>query len=60
MVRHGFNGLSCKLNKLGWEKGSFPITEKQSSEILTLPVNQFLKLDDIKIITKAVNAWEAH
>jgi dTDP-4-amino-4,6-dideoxygalactose transaminase len=52
--------LQPAANKLGWKKGSFPITEKQSSEILTLPVNQFLKLDDIKIITKVVNAWEAH
>ena len=31
----------------GHKKGSFPITEKQSKRILTLPINQYLKENEI-------------
>ena len=30
-------------SNLGYKLGDFPVTEKQSQEILTLPINQFLK-----------------
>ena len=50
--------LQPAATKLGWKEGSFPVTEKQSSEILTLPVNQSLKLDELKIITEKVNDWK--
>ena len=40
---------------LGYKKGSFPETEKQSKRILTLPVNQHLKKDEILYICKLIN-----
>lgn len=40
---------------LGYKKGSFPISEKQSTQILTLPINQFLKKSEIKYICKLIN-----
>ena len=49
--------LQPAAKNLGYKEGSFPVTEKQSSEILTLPVNQSLSLDDIKIITQKINNW---
>mgnify|MGYP000235723822 CR=1 FL=1 len=44
--------------KLGYQAGDFPITEKQSKEILTLPVNQYLAEADIKIIIKVINEFK--
>jgi dTDP-4-amino-4,6-dideoxygalactose transaminase len=39
--------------KLGYKIGDFPITEKQSKQILTLPINQSLSSNDMdRIITK--------
>jgi dTDP-4-amino-4,6-dideoxygalactose transaminase len=40
---------------LGHSKGSFPVTEKQAERILTLPVNQFLSVEDITEIASKVN-----
>tara|TARA_B110000483_G_C18179288_1_gene536313 strand:- start:1415 stop:2515 length:1101 start_codon:yes stop_codon:yes gene_type:complete len=40
---------------LDLKKGSFPITEKQSERILTLPVNQYLKKNEILYICKLIN-----
>ena len=40
---------------LNYKKGDFPETEKQSKRILTLPINQFLKVDQIKYISKLIN-----
>jgi dTDP-4-amino-4,6-dideoxygalactose transaminase len=42
---------------LGYNKGSFPITEKQSTQILTLPINQFLKKSEIIYICKLINKF---
>ena len=42
---------------LGYKKGSFPITEKQSSQILTLPINQYLKKSEIIYICKLINKF---
>jgi len=41
---------------LGYKLGDFPVTEKQASEILTLPVNQFLEPDQIEYIANSVNS----
>ena len=43
--------------KLGYQIGDFPITEKQSKEILTLPVNQYITEDDIQRIIKVINEF---
>ena len=40
---------------LGYKKGSFPETEKQSKKILTLPINQYLKKNEIFYICKLIN-----
>ena len=40
---------------LGFKKGSFPETEKQSKQILTLPINQYLKKSEILYICKLIN-----
>ena len=42
---------------LGYNKGSFPITEKQSTQILTLPINQYLKKSEIIYICKLINKF---
>ncbi len=40
---------------LGYKKGSFKVAERQANEILTLPINQFLKKKQIKFICEAIN-----
>lgn len=42
---------------LGYKKGDFPETEKQSKRILSLPVNQFLKKNEIIYITNLINKF---
>jgi len=45
--------------KLGYKTGDFPITEKQSKEILTLPVNQYITENDIQRIIKVLNEFKS-
>jgi len=40
---------------LGYKKGSFKSAEKQAKRILTLPVNQYLKKNEIKRISDKIN-----
>jgi dTDP-4-amino-4,6-dideoxygalactose transaminase len=40
---------------LGYKKGSFKVTEKQSKEILSLPINQNLNKNEILYICKHIN-----
>ena len=42
---------------LGFKKGSFPNAEKQSKNILTLPINQYLKEKEIIYICKSINKF---
>tara|TARA_Y100000389_G_C17447834_1_gene512730 strand:- start:383 stop:1483 length:1101 start_codon:yes stop_codon:yes gene_type:complete len=42
---------------LGYKNGSFPKTEKQSTQILTLPINQYLKKKEIIYICKSINKF---
>ena len=42
---------------LGYKKGSFPNTEKQSRQILTLPIHQNLKKSDLEKIVKVMNKF---
>jgi len=42
---------------LGYKKGSFPNTEKQSRQILTLPIHQNLKKSDLEKIVKLMNKF---
>jgi dTDP-4-amino-4,6-dideoxygalactose transaminase len=49
--------LQPAAKKLGYKVGDFPITERQSKEILTLPVNQFLETQDIERIISVINQF---
>ena len=44
-------------NTLGYKVGDFPITEKQSKEILTLPVNQYLTKDELERVIYIINEF---
>jgi len=50
--------LQPAAKKLGYKAGDFPITEKQSKEILTLPVNQYLEKNDLERIIGVINQFE--
>ena len=43
--------------KFRYKYGSFPRTEKQSKQILTLPINQYLKKNEILYICKQINKF---
>jgi dTDP-4-amino-4,6-dideoxygalactose transaminase len=49
--------LQPAAKKLNYKKGDFEKTEEQAKRILTLPVNQFLKKNDIIFIAKTVNSF---
>ena len=40
--------------KIGYKKGDFPIAEKQAKELLTLPVHQYLNIDQLKYMVKKI------
>ncbi|MFM8947275.1 MAG: DegT/DnrJ/EryC1/StrS family aminotransferase [Acidimicrobiaceae bacterium] len=42
---------------LGFGEGSFPVTENQANRILTLPINQHLKEQEIETIAQTVNSF---
>ena len=42
---------------LGYQKGSFPKTEKQSKRILSLPINQYMTKTEILYICKKINKF---
>jgi dTDP-4-amino-4,6-dideoxygalactose transaminase len=44
---------------LGYKVGDFPVTEKQSREILTLPVNQYLTAIDLERIITVINEFKS-
>lgn len=47
--------LQPAAKKLGYKKGDFFKTEEQSKKILTLPINQYLKPEEIKFISQKIN-----
>jgi dTDP-4-amino-4,6-dideoxygalactose transaminase len=42
---------------LGYRAGDFPVAERQAGRILTLPINQTLRPDDIEYVTDLVNQF---
>lgn len=42
---------------LGYAKGSMPVTEKQASRILTLPINQSLNNEQVRYVAEHVNKF---
>jgi len=49
--------LQTASKSLGYKKGDFPETEKQSKQILTLPINKYLKKDEKIYICKLINNY---
>tara|TARA_Y100001958_G_C21245337_1_gene574972 strand:- start:1857 stop:2957 length:1101 start_codon:yes stop_codon:yes gene_type:complete len=49
--------LQPAAKSLNYKLGDFPITEKQSKEILTLPINQYLNKKDILYVCKMINKF---
>jgi dTDP-4-amino-4,6-dideoxygalactose transaminase len=47
--------LQIPAKKLGYKSGDFPVTEKQASHILSLPISQFLKESEIQYISSLIN-----
>jgi dTDP-4-amino-4,6-dideoxygalactose transaminase len=39
---------------LGYRKGDFPATEQQAEQILTLPVNQYMRAEDVETVAAEV------
>ena len=50
--------LQPAAKNLGYKVGDFPVTEKQSKEILTLPVNQYLTKIDLELVISVINQFE--
>ena len=46
-------------NKYGYKKGDFPITEKQSNQILTIPIHQYLSNSDVEKVSKLVDNFKS-
>ncbi len=49
--------LQPAASKLGYKKGDFPIAERQSNRILTIPVHQYLTIRDLEEIVKKINCF---
>ena len=47
--------LQPAAKKLGYKLGDFPVTEKQSKEILTLPINQYLTSNELERVISRIN-----
>ena len=47
--------LQPAAKKLGYRKGDFKVAEKQARRMLTLPINQFLKIRELKKICNEIN-----
>ena len=44
---------------LKYKKGDFPVAEKQAKEILSLPINQSLSINNLKRISNLINSFQA-
>jgi len=42
---------------LGFRRGDFPVVEAQADRILSLPVHQFLRPDEIERVAAAINGF---
>ena len=49
--------LQAAAKDLGYKRGDFPVTEKQSERILSLPVHQNLQDDDLDHVVKTIKAF---
>jgi dTDP-4-amino-4,6-dideoxygalactose transaminase len=51
--------LQPAAKNLGYKLGDFPVTEKQSKEILTLPINQYLEKNELERIIGLINNFKS-
>ena len=49
--------LQAAAKDLGYKRGDFPVTEKQSERILSLPVHQNLQYEDFDHVVKTIKAF---
>jgi dTDP-4-amino-4,6-dideoxygalactose transaminase len=50
--------LSQAYKNLGYSKGSFPITESQSESIISLPIYDYMNLNEAKYVVKIINSFK--
>lgn len=46
--------------RLGYKPGSFPVSEQVSSEVLSLPITQFVSPKDVMRITQSIRTFFSH
>jgi dTDP-4-amino-4,6-dideoxygalactose transaminase len=49
--------LQPAAKELGYRRGDFPITERQADRILSLPIQQFLTVDDQAYVADRILAF---
>lgn len=49
--------LQKPCQRLGYKKGDFPVCERQSEEILSLPVHQYLTVEQVHYVTGLINRF---
>jgi dTDP-4-amino-4,6-dideoxygalactose transaminase len=49
--------LQPAAEKLGYKRGSLPMTERQADRILSIPINQFLGPDDIAYVATTIDEF---
>lgn len=49
--------LQPAAESLGYKRGDFPVTEKQSEQILSLPIHQFMALEDQAYVAGEINTF---
>jgi dTDP-4-amino-4,6-dideoxygalactose transaminase len=42
---------------MGYKEGDFPVSEKLSKQVLSLPVNPFVTEDDVKLIIDTITTF---
>ena len=50
--------LSPVYSDLGYNKGDFPVSEHISHEILSLPISQFLSIDEIMYVVSILKKFD--
>lgn len=49
--------LQPNVSFLNYKKGDFPNVEKACSEVLSIPIHQYLKISDLEYIVETINKW---
>jgi dTDP-4-amino-4,6-dideoxygalactose transaminase len=70
LQRHlGERGISTKIHYpvpihlqpaaeyLGYKRGSLPVTERQANRILSIPINQYLRDEDVAYVAETINGF---